>query len=161
MSYLALALSLKAIGSFVYIANTIIMWLIARWQSIFVLLTVIFNLFTNICISAHTNLSISKPADSIYNQLLNGESLVIHEERGVVFSRVGYYYEVEDIFGLTVTVPVTQYVCSILPIEQIEKLSLCKDYQEALRKKIEEEDIASQSSIAGFLNSTNNTRFSA
>ena len=137
------------------------MWLIARRQSIFLLFIVMFDLLTNIQTAPLTGLSITQPRDSIYNQLINGQNLVIHEERGVVFSRVGYYYEVDDIFGLTVTVPVTQYVCSILPIEQIEKLSLCIDYQEPLRSKIEQEDIASQSSMADFLNATNNTRFSA
>ncbi|CAF4043843.1 unnamed protein product [Adineta steineri] len=137
------------------------MWLIARRQSLFLLITVVFNLFTSIHNATLTSFSIANPKDSIYNQLIGGENLVIHEGRAVVFSRVGYYYEVDDIFGLTVTIPVTQYVCSILPVEQIEKLSLCVDYQEALRKKIEQEDIASQSSIGDFLNFTNNTKFSA
>ena len=66
-----------------------------------------------------------------------------------------------DIFGLTVSVPVTQYVCSILPMEQAEKLSLCAEYHELLRSKIEEEDISSHSSVSDFLNATNNTRFSS
>ncbi|CAF1489940.1 unnamed protein product, partial [Rotaria sp. Silwood1] len=87
--------------------------------------------------------------------------MVIHEERGVAFSRVGYYYEVDDIFGLAVTVPVTQYACSILSMEQVEKLSLCLEYQESIRARLEQEDIASQSSISDFLNTINNTRFSS
>jgi hypothetical protein len=121
----------------------------------------LFNLFTHVHSVPINDLSIAQPKDSVYNQLINGQNLIVHEERGVVFSRVGYYYEVDDIFGLTVTVPVTQYLCSILPMEQVEKLSLCVDYQEQLRNEVMQEEISSHSSISDFLNSTNNTRFSA
>lgn len=104
------------------------MLVIDRRQSIFLLITVLFNLFTNIHSVPLSHLSSEQPKDSIYNQLINGENLIVHEERGVVFNRVGYYYEIDDIFGLTVTVPVTQYLCSVLPMEQADKLSLCVDY---------------------------------
>lgn len=137
------------------------MFLIARRRSLFHLINLLLNLFTHIHSVPINDLSISQSKDSIYNQLINGQNLIVHEERGVVFSRVGYYYEVDDIFGLTVTVPVTQYLCSILPMEQVEKLSLCVDYEEKLRGEVEQEDISSHSSISDFLNSTNNTRFSA
>ena len=134
------------------------MLLITRRQSLFHLISILFNFFTYIYPLPINDISTAQPKDSVFNQLLNGQDLVIHEKR-VVFSRVGYYYEVDDIFGLTVTVPVTQYVCSILPMEQVEKLSLCVDYQGLLRSKLEREEIHSQSS--DFLHSTNNTRFSA
>jgi hypothetical protein len=137
------------------------MLLVDRRQSMFPLIIVIFNLFTNIHSAPFNDLSTTQPKDSIYNQLIKGQNLVVHEERGVVFSRVGYYYEIDDIFGLTVTVPVTQYLCSILPMGQTDKLSLCVDYQQSLRSKLEQEEISSQSSLSDFLNSTNNTRFSA
>ncbi|CAF0770885.1 unnamed protein product [Didymodactylos carnosus] len=137
------------------------MLLIVRRQSIFHLITVLLNLFTNIYPLPINHLSAPQPKDSVFNQLLNGQDLIIHEERGVIFSRVGYYYEVDAIFGLTVTVPVTQYVCSILPMDQVEKLSLCVDYEELLRSKLQQEEISSHSSISDFLSSTNNTRFSA
>jgi cell division protein FtsL len=137
------------------------MLLINRRRLLFHLINILFNLFTHIHSVPISDLSIAQPKDSIYNQLINGQDLIVHEERGVVFSRVGHYYEVDDIFGLTVTVPVTQYVCSILPMEQVEKLSLCVDYEEVLRVKIEQEEVDSQSSLSDFLNSTNNTRFSA
>ena len=134
---------------------------IARQQSIFHLLSILLNLL----VASHSiplnRPSIAQPKDSIYNQLIKGQTLVVHEETGVVFSRVGYYYEVDDIFGLTVSVPVTQYVCSILPMEQAEKLSLCAEYHELLRSKIEQEDLSSHSSVSDFLNSTNNTGFSS
>ena len=113
------------------------------------------------CRTHLSDLSVAQPKDSIYNQLINGQNLIVHEERGIIFSRVGYYYEIDDIFGLTVTVPVTQYLCSILPMQQVEKLSLCVDYQAQLRSTLEQEETPSHSSISDFLNSTNNTRFSA
>ena len=46
-------------------------------------------------------------------------------------------------------------------MEQVEKLSLCIDYEEMLRNKTEQEEVGSQSSLSDFLNLTNNTRFSA
>jgi hypothetical protein len=137
------------------------MLLVDHRQSIFPLIIVIFNLFTNIHCGPLNDLSTAQSKDSIYNQLIKGQHLIVHEERGVVFSRVGYYYEIDDIFGLTITVPVTQYLCPILPMEQMDKLSLCVDYQQSLRSKIEQEERLSQSSLSDFLNSTNNTRFSA
>ena len=132
-----------------------------RRQSIFHLFSIVLNLLVGSHSIPLNRPSIAQPKDSIYNQLIKGQTLVVHEERGIVFSRVGYYYEVDDIFGLTVSVPVTQYVCSILPMEQVEKLSLCAEYHELLRSKIEQEDISSHSSVSDFLNSTNNTRFSS
>jgi len=69
--------------------------------------------------------------------------------------------KIEDIFGLTITVPATRYLCSVLPLEQVDRLSWCVDYQQSLRSKLEQEEILSQSSLSDFLNSTNNTRFSA
>ena len=137
------------------------MLLIARRHSILNLVIIVCNLFTNVCSLPIDNLSTAQRKDNIYNQLLHGEPLIIHEETGVVFSRVGYYYDVDDIFALTVTVPVTQYICSILPMEQIDKLSLCLEYQESIRASLRQDEIASHSSISDFLNSTNNTRFSA
>ena len=135
------------------------MLLITRRQSLFHLISILFNFFTYIYPLPINDISTAQPKDSVFNQFLDGQDLVIHEKRGVVFSRVGYYYEVDDIFGLTVTVPVTQYGCSILSMEEVEKLSLCVDYQGLLRSKLEREEIHSQSS--DFLHSTNNTRFSA
>ena len=136
------------------------MWAITRRQSLFHLFSVLLNLLVGSQSIPLNSSSIAQPKDSIYNQLIKGQTLVVHEERGVVFSRVGYYYEADDFFGLTVSVPVTQYVCSILPMEQVEKLSLCAEYHELLRSKIEQEDISSHCSMSDFLNSTNNTRFS-
>ena len=136
------------------------MLLITRRQSLFHLISILFNFFTYVYPLPINDISTAQPKDSVFNQLLNGQDLGIHEKRGVVFSRVGYYYELDDIFGLTVTVPVTQYACSILPMEQVEKLSLCVDYQGLLRSKLEQEEIHSQSSVSDFLHSTNNTRFS-
>jgi hypothetical protein len=137
------------------------MLLIARRQSFFHLITMLLNLFTHIQSMPINDLSVAQFNDSIYNQLIHGQNLIVHEERGAIFCRVRYYYKVDDIFGLTVTVPVTQYLCSILPMEQVEKLSLCIDYQEQLRNEVGQEEISSHSSISDFLNSTNNTRFSA
>ncbi|CAF4012725.1 unnamed protein product, partial [Rotaria sp. Silwood1] len=94
------------------------MLLILHRYSILNLVIIVFHLFTNGCSLSTNNLSFTQPKDSVYNQLLHGQDMVIHEERGVAFSRVGYYYEVDDIFGLAVTVPVTQYACSILSMEQ-------------------------------------------
>ena len=135
--------------------------MITRRRSFFHL----FSILLNLLVGSHTvplnGSSLSQPNDSIYNQLIKGQTLIVHDERGVVFSRVGYYYEVDNIFGLTVSVPVNQYVCSILPMEEVEKLSLCAEYHELLRGKIEPEDISSHSSVSDFLNSTNNTRFSS
>ncbi|CAF1599801.1 unnamed protein product [Adineta ricciae] len=136
------------------------MWVIDQRQPIFSLVLVIFNLFTDIHSVPLNDLSSPQPKDSIYNQLINGQNLVVHEENGVIFSRVGYYYEGDDIFGLTVTVPVTQYLCSVLPMEQVEKLSLCVNYQKSFHHEFDQEGIYSQSSLSDFLNSTNNTRFS-
>ena len=137
------------------------MLLVDRRQSFSPLVIVIFNLLTNVHSAPLNGLSTAQPKDSIYNQLIKGRHLVVHEERGVVFNRVGYYYDIDDIFGLTITVPVTQYLCSVLPMEQVDKLSACMDYQQSLRSKLEQEEILSQSSLSDFLNSTNNTRFSA
>ena len=137
------------------------MLLIARRHAILNLVIIVFNLFTNVYSLRIDNLSTTRPKDSIYNQLLNEQQTVIHEERGVVFNRVGHYYEVDNIFGLTVTVPVTRYICSILPMEQIEKLNLCLKYQESIRANLLQEKISSRSSLSDFLHSTNNTRFSA
>jgi hypothetical protein len=141
--------------------NIIAMLLIACRQSFFHLITMLLNLFTHIQSMPINDLSVAQLNDSIYNQLIHGQNLIVHEERGAIFCRVRYYYKVDDIFGLTVTVPVTQYLCSILPMEQVEKLSLCIDYQEQLRNEVGQEEISSHSSISDFLNSTNNTRFSA
>ena len=67
------------------------MLLVDRRQSIFPLIIVIFNLFTNIHSAPLNDLSIAQPKDSIYNQLIKDQHLIVHEgERGVVFSRVGY-----------------------------------------------------------------------
>jgi hypothetical protein len=137
------------------------MWLIAHGRSVFLLVVVSLHLLTNSYpLPIHDPLG-SQPRDSVYNQLINGQDLVIHENSGAVFSRIGYYYEVDDIFGLTVTLPVTQYLCSVLPMEQIEKLSLCLDYRESLLRRTNDSNIFSHSSISDFLNSTNNTRFPA
>ena len=70
---------------------------------------VISNLFINIHSALFNDLSTAQPKGSIYDQLIDGRYLVVHEERGVVFSRVGYYYEIDDMFGLTITMPVTEY----------------------------------------------------
>jgi hypothetical protein len=137
------------------------MWVITRRQSLFHLFSILLNFLVGTHSVPINSPSIAQPTDSIYNQLIKGQTLVVHEESGVVFSRVGDYFEVDDIFGLTVSVPVTQYVCSILPMEQVEKLSLCAQYRELVRSKIEQEEIASHSSVSDFLNSTNNTRFSS
>ncbi len=40
-------------------------------------------------------------------------------------------------------------------------MSLCRDYQELLRAKLEQDEIQSHYSISDFLHSTNNKRFSA
>jgi hypothetical protein len=136
------------------------MWVITR-QSLFHLFSILLNLLVGTHSVPLNRPSIAQPKDSIYNQLIKEQTLVVHEESGVVFSRVGYYYAVDDIFGLTVSVPVTQYVCSILPMEKVEKLSLCAQYQELLRSKIEQEEISSHYSVSDFLNATNNTRFSS
>ena len=91
----------------------------------FPLIIVIFSLFTNVHSAPLYDPSTAQSKYSNYNQLINGQNLIVHEQRGVIFSRVGHYYEIDDIFGLTVTVPVTQYLCSVIPMEQVEKLSLC------------------------------------
>ena len=104
------------------------MWSAGRRHAIFHFISVLFNVFTSIHAIPTSNLSIAQTKDSIYNQLINGQNLIVHEKKGAVFSRVGYYYEIDDIFGLTVTVPFSQYLCYILPMEQVEKLSLCLGY---------------------------------
>ena len=103
------------------------MWSAGRHQALFRFISVLFNVFTSIHTIPTSNLSIAQTKNI---QLINGQNLIAREEQGVVFSRVGYYYEIDDIFGLTVTVPVSQYLCYMLPMEQVEKLSLCLDYQE-------------------------------
>ena len=50
----------------------------------------------------------------------------MRKERGLVFSRVGHHYEVEEGCGLKLTVPVTQYISSILPMGQVEGLRLSR-----------------------------------
>ena len=103
------------------------MFFIIHRQPLFHLLNILLNFSTNIYGLPITSPAINQTKDSVFNQMLNGENLIVHEERGVVFSRVGHYYEVDDIFGLTVTVPVSQYICPILPMDQVEKLRLCVD----------------------------------
>ena len=137
------------------------MFFITHRQPLFHLLNILLNFSTNIYGLPITSPAINQAKDSIFDQMLNGENLIMHEDRGVVFSRVGYYHEVDGIFGLTVTVPVSQYICPILPTNQVKKLRLCVDYQESLRIKIDQENIQNQSPISDFLTSTNNTRFSA
>ena len=46
-------------------------------------------------------------------------------------------------------------------MEEVNKLSLCIDYQQSLRNRLAQEEQFSYSSLSDFLNSTNNTRFSA
>ena len=61
-------------------------------------------------------------SSTVYNQLLNGQSLIMCEQSGVVFIRIGDYYDVDGIFVLTVVVPFVQYAYLILPMEQVKKL---------------------------------------
>lgn len=54
---------------------------------------------------------------------------------------------------------ISQYICSILPVDQVEKLRLYLDYQELLWIKVEQEEIQNHLFLI-LLNSTNNVRFS-
>ena len=81
------------------------MHLIQHWRFILPLINIIVHSvssFPNISPSSITFLD-----DTIFNQIFSEQDLIVHENGGVVFARVGSYHEPDDIFALSATVPVT------------------------------------------------------
>ncbi|CAF1431819.1 unnamed protein product, partial [Didymodactylos carnosus] len=49
--------------------------------------------------------------DSIFNHIMSEEPLIVDETSDVVLIRHGDYYEVEDLFALALSVPITERMC--------------------------------------------------
>ncbi|CAF1605854.1 unnamed protein product, partial [Didymodactylos carnosus] len=74
--------------------------------------------------------------ETIFNQILNQEPVIVHENAGVSFTHFGTYFDAEDVFALSVSVPITHYMCTLLPAEESSKLNLCNEYEATVLEQI-------------------------
>ncbi|CAF1055995.1 unnamed protein product [Didymodactylos carnosus] len=78
--------------------------------------------------------------DSIFNHIMSEEPLIVDETSDVVLIRHGDYYEVEDLFALALSVPITEHMCSLIPIENSSQLIMYEEYKNRILSQGKEEN---------------------
>ncbi|CAF4437277.1 unnamed protein product [Didymodactylos carnosus] len=84
--------------------------------------------FIAIKLLVHGIFLVAGEKDSIFNHIIREEPLNVDETSGVVLIRIGKYFEVDDVFAIAMSVPITEHMCPLISMELSNKIVMCQKY---------------------------------
>ncbi|CAF1136165.1 unnamed protein product [Didymodactylos carnosus] len=70
--------------------------------------------------------------DLIFNHIVREEPLIVDETSGVVLIKIGKYFEVDDMFAIAMSVPITEHMCPLISMELSNKIVMCQKHHARL-----------------------------